>query len=275
MSKKDASDARGQGRAPRSARERLQKILSAAGVASRRLSESLIQQGRVSVNGTVVTELGTKADPARDDVRVDGRRVRVESRRRYILLNKPRGYVTTRSDPQGRRTVMDLLTGVREYVYPVGRLDYDSEGLLLLTNDGELAARLMHPSHDVERVYEARVRGVPDARAVERLARGITLDGRRTAPARVGTARTADVRDGRVTGDDRDRPARGAEASGASDVRGGRTSGRPASPHPDRSNRRRVAHDRSLPGPDRTRVGHAASRGWRRRSQVTATAVRG
>ena len=167
--------------------ERLQKILSAAGVASRRLSESLIQQGRVSVNGTVVTELGTKADPARDDVRVDGRRVRVESRRRYILLNKPRGYVTTRSDPQGRRTVMDLLTGVREYVYPVGRLDYDSEGLLLLTNDGELAARLMHPSHDVERVYEARVRGVPDARAVDRLARGITLDGRRTAPARVGT----------------------------------------------------------------------------------------
>jgi 23S rRNA pseudouridine2605 synthase len=166
--------------------ERLQKILSAAGVASRRLSESLIQQGRVSVNGTVVTELGTKADPARDDVRVDGRRVRVESRRRYILLNKPRGYVTTRSDPQGRRTVMDLLTGVREYVYPVGRLDYDSEGLLLLTNDGELAARLMHPSHDVERVYEARVRGVPDARAVDRLARGITLDGRRTAPARVG-----------------------------------------------------------------------------------------
>ena len=139
----------------------------------------------MSVNGTVVTELGTKADPARDDVRVDGRRVRVESRRRYILLNKPRGYVTTRSDPQGRRTVMDLLTGVREYVYPVGRLDYDSEGLLLLTNDGELAARLMHPSHDVERVYEARIRGVPDARAVERLARGITLDGRRTAPAKV------------------------------------------------------------------------------------------
>ena len=165
--------------------ERLQKILSAAGVASRRTSESLIQQGRVTVNGTVVTTLGTKADPAHDDVRVDGRRIRVETRRRYILLNKPRGYVTTRSDPQGRRTVMDLLTGVREYVYPVGRLDYDSEGLLLLTNDGDLAARLMHPRHDVERVYEARVRGVPDARAIDRLARGIMLDGRRTAPARV------------------------------------------------------------------------------------------
>jgi pseudouridine synthase len=164
--------------------ERLQKILSAAGVASRRTSEALIQQGRVTVNGTVVT-LGTKADPARDDVRVDGRRIRVESRRRYILLNKPRGYVTTRSDPQGRRTVMDLLAGVREYVYPVGRLDYDSEGLLLLTNDGELAARLMHPRHDVERVYEARVRGVPDAHAIDRLTRGIMLDGRRTAPARV------------------------------------------------------------------------------------------
>jgi len=164
--------------------ERLQKILSAAGVASRRTSEALIQQGRVTVNGTVVT-LGTKADPARDDVRVDGRRIRVESRRRYILLNKPRGYVTTRSDPQGRRTVMDLLAGVREYVYPVGRLDYDSEGLLLFTNDGELAARLMHPRHDVERVYEARVRGVPDAHAIDRLTRGIMLDGRRTAPARV------------------------------------------------------------------------------------------
>jgi len=164
---------------------RLQKILSAAGVASRRTSESLIQQGRVTVNGTVVTTLGTKADPSRDDVRVDGRRIRVESRRRYILLNKPRGYVTTRSDPQGRRTVMDLLTGVREYVYPVGRLDYDSEGLLLLTNDGDLAARLMHPRHDVERVYEARVRGIPDVPAIDRLTRGIMLDGRRTAPARV------------------------------------------------------------------------------------------
>ena len=167
--------------------QRLQKILSAAGVASRRASEDLIREGRVSVNGTTVTELGTKADPERDDIRVDGRRIRTEQRRIYILLNKPRGYVTTRHDPQHRPTVLDLLKGVREYVYPVGRLDYDSEGLLLLTNDGELAARLTHPRHEVERVYEARVRGVPDAHVLHRLTRGVVIEGRRTAPARVRT----------------------------------------------------------------------------------------
>ncbi len=163
----------------------MQKLLSMAGVASRRLSEDLIRQRRVTVNGSVVTELGTKADLERDDVRVDGRRIHAQRRARYILLNKPRGYVTTRRDPQGRPTVMDLLKGVREYVYPVGRLDYDSEGLLLLTNDGELAARLTHPRHEVERVYEARVRGVPDEHAIDRLARGVAIEGRRTAPARV------------------------------------------------------------------------------------------
>ena len=165
--------------------ERLQKILSAAGVASRRLSEELIVQGRVSVNGTTVTALGTKADPAVDEIKVDGRRIRTEQRRRYVLLNKPRGYITSRSDPEGRPTVMDLMKGVKEYIYPVGRLDYDSEGLLLLTNDGELAARLTHPRHEVEKVYEARVKGVPDDRALERLARGVPIDGRRTAPAKI------------------------------------------------------------------------------------------
>ena len=165
--------------------ERLQKILSTAGVASRRLSEELILQGRVSVNGTAVTELGTKADPAADDIRVDGRRIKPAQRKRYVLLNKPRGYITTRSDPQGRPTVMDLVQGVKEYVYPVGRLDYDSEGLLLLTNDGDLAARLTHPRHEVEKVYEARVKGVPDDRTLARLARGVPVEGRRTAPARI------------------------------------------------------------------------------------------
>jgi 23S rRNA pseudouridine2605 synthase len=165
--------------------QRLQKILSTAGVASRRLSEELITQGRVSVNGNVVTELGTKADPARDEIKVDGRRIKIEQRRVYILLNKPRGYVTTRSDPQGRPTVMDLVKRVREYLYPVGRLDYDSEGLLLLTNDGELAARLTHPRHEVERVYEARVKGVPDDHEIERLTKGIVIEGRRTSRARV------------------------------------------------------------------------------------------
>src|SRR5687767_10240852 len=129
--------------------------------------------------------MGTKADPASDDIRVDGRRVKSAERLRYILLNKPAGFVTTRSDPQRRRTVMDLLAGVREYVYPVGRLDYDTEGLLLLTNDGDLAARLTHPRHGVERTYEARVSGMPDARAVERLRTGIPLDGHRTLPADV------------------------------------------------------------------------------------------
>ncbi len=168
--------------------QRLQKIISAAGVASRRLAEELIAQGRVEVNGTTVTTLGTKADPESDEIRVDGRRIKEQKRKRYILLYKPRGYVTTRSDPQGRPTVMDLLKGVKEYVYPVGRLDYDSEGLLLLTNHGELAARLMHPSHEIEKVYEARVRGVPAAEDLDRLARGVVLDGERTAPAKVRIA---------------------------------------------------------------------------------------
>ena len=165
--------------------ERLQKILSQAGIASRRASERLMLEGRVTVNGMTVRELGTKADPSRDDIRVDGRRLKMPERHRYILLNKPRGYMTTRSDPQKRPTVVDLLSGVREYVYPVGRLDYDSEGLLLLTNDGDLAARLTHPSHGVARVYEAAVLGVPDAHDLRRLARGLVIDGRRTAPAEV------------------------------------------------------------------------------------------
>src|SRR3954463_11451774 len=141
--------------------------------------------GRVTVNGATVRELGTKADAAEDDIRVDGRRVKIVSRHRYLLLNKPRGYVTTRSDPQRRPTGIDLLRGVREYVYPVGRLDFDSEGLLILTNDGDLAARLTHPRHGVARVSEARVLGVPDAHDLDRLARGVVIDGRRTAPADV------------------------------------------------------------------------------------------
>ena len=141
--------------------------------------------GRVTVNGETVRELGTKADPSADDIRVDGRRVKRPERSRYILLNKPRGYVTTRSDPEGRSTVIDLMRGVREYVYPVGRLDFESEGLLLLTNDGDLAARLTHPSHGVPRVYEASVLGIPDAHDIERLSRGVTIEGRRTQPAEI------------------------------------------------------------------------------------------
>jgi len=163
--------------------ERLQKILSQAGVASRRASEQLMLDGRVTVNGATVRELGTKADASRDDIRVDGRRVKIVTRHRYLLLNKPRGYVTTRADEKHRPTVIDLLRGVSEYVYPVGRLDYESEGLLLLTNDGDLAARLTHPRHGVARVYEARVLGVPDERDLARLSRGLVIDGRRTETA--------------------------------------------------------------------------------------------
>jgi 23S rRNA pseudouridine2605 synthase len=163
--------------------ERLQKILSQAGIASRRASEQLMLDGRVTVNGATVRELGTKADASRDDIRVDGRRVKLVTRHRYLLLNKPRGYVTTRADEKHRPTVIDLLRGVSEYVYPVGRLDYESEGLLLLTNDGDLAARLTHPRHGVARVYEARVLGVPDERDLARLSRGLIIDGRRTEAA--------------------------------------------------------------------------------------------
>src|SRR5207342_321246 len=161
------------------------KIISTAGIASRRAAEELITQGRVEVNGKTVRTLGAKADLERDEIKVDGRRIKAQKRKRYILLYKPRGYVTTRSDPQGRPTVMDLLKGVKEYVYPVGRLDYDSEGLLLLTNDGDLAARLTHPRHGVDRTYEARVAGMPDEDDVERLRKGIPLDGKRTLPADV------------------------------------------------------------------------------------------
>jgi 23S rRNA pseudouridine2605 synthase len=173
---------------------RLQKILSAAGVASRRTAETLIDQGRVSVNGNTVTELGTKADPNLDEIQVDGRRIKPVRRNRYILLNKPRGYITSRSDPQQRPTVIDLLQegGVRDYIYPVGRLDYDSEGLLLLTSDGDLAARLTHPRHAVPREYEVRVRGVPDRHALSRLARGLVIEARRTAPAQARIERTVE-----------------------------------------------------------------------------------
>jgi pseudouridine synthase len=164
--------------------ERLQKILSRAGVASRRASERIMLEGRVTVNGVTIRELGAKADPDRDDVRVDGQRIRLTQARRYILLNKPPGYVSTRSDPQGRPTVVDLV-GAGEYVYPVGRLDFDSEGLLILTNDGDLAARLTHPRYGVPRVYQARVLGVPDEHDLHRLARGLLVEGRRTAPAAV------------------------------------------------------------------------------------------
>lgn len=168
---------------------RLQKILSAAGVASRRASEQMILEGRVSVNGKTVLELGTKADPEKDAIKVDGRRIKTQIVHRYILLYKPKGYVTTRSDPEGRRTVMDLI-GEGDYIYPVGRLDYDSEGLLLLMTDGDLAARLMHPRHEVDKEYEVIVSGTPDPKALDKLRRGVFIEGGRTSPAAVHVGST-------------------------------------------------------------------------------------
>jgi pseudouridine synthase len=172
---------------------RLNKLLSAAGVASRRAADELSQQGRVEINGRVVRELGTKADLEHDEIRVDGRRLRPPPARRYLLLNKPAGVVSTRSDPQRRATVVDLLAqaGITGYFYPVGRLDYDTEGLLLVTNDGALAERASHPRHGLPRTYEARVEGVPDDRDLDRLRRGVLIDGRKTQPARVHVLRVA------------------------------------------------------------------------------------
>lgn len=166
---------------------RLQKILSHAGVSSRRVAEELIRQGRVEVNGKVADELGTRAHPEDDDIRVDGRRLKFTSDRRYYLMYKPRGVVSTRSDPQQRLTVIDVLSkaGIKGYFYPVGRLDYDSEGLIILTNDGAFAEKVTHPKHELERAYEVAVTGMPDTRDLERLSRGIVIDSRRTMPAKV------------------------------------------------------------------------------------------
>ena len=173
--------------------ERLQKVLAHAGVASRRAAERLISERRVTVNGTVVVELGTKVDPARDAIKVDGKRVgTAPSGRTYLMLHKPRGVVTTLSDPEGRPTVKDFLRGVKARVYPVGRLDYHSEGLLILTDDGVLARDLMHPSRGVEKTYLAKVRGELEPEVLVRLSRGIPLDGKRTGPAKVRVVRRAD-----------------------------------------------------------------------------------
>ena len=221
--------------------ERLQKILSQAGIASRRASEQMMLDGRVTVNGATVRELGTKADPSRDDIRVDGSRIKIAEHHRYILLNKPRGYVTTRSDPERRKTVIDLLRGVKEYVYPVGRLDYESEGLLLLMNDGDLAARLTHPSHGIARVYEAKVLGIPDAHDLERLQRGMTIDGRRMRASEVALLPMKRDAHGRDAGD---HAARRTQPPGAQHVRRDRPPGRSPQARRDRTAARSAAEGR-------------------------------
>lgn len=161
--------------------ERLQKVLAQAGVASRRNCEEFITSGRVMVNGVVVTELGTKVDPAHAQILVDGKPIKRE-KFVYILLYKPTGVITSLHDPQGRTVVTDLLQGVTERVYPVGRLDYDTSGLLLLTNDGEWANRIAHPSFEIDKVYRAWVKGIPSSAQINKLATGIMLEDGVTSP---------------------------------------------------------------------------------------------
>jgi 23S rRNA pseudouridine2605 synthase len=170
--------------------ERLQKIIAHAGFASRREAETMIREGRVTVNGRVVTELGTKADAGRDHIKVDGKLITRAETHRYILLYKPKEVASTVNDPEGRKTVVDLVKGVRERIYPVGRLDYQSEGLLLLTNDGDLAFKVSHPKHGSVKTYQVKVRGVPDERIIGKLERGITIDGKRTVPCEIERKRT-------------------------------------------------------------------------------------
>ena len=165
------------------AQERLQKVLARAGIASRRKAEEIIVAGRVQVNGQVVTELGAKADPERDHIRVDKKLLRPDRKHVYLALNKPKGYVTTVTDPEGRRTVMDLLKRVKERVYPVGRLDYASEGLILLTNDGDFAASVMAPSTHLEKTYLVKVNGWLTPEQEEEFRAGVPVHGRRTAAA--------------------------------------------------------------------------------------------
>lgn len=164
--------------------ERLQKVLAHAGVASRRESEEWIKKGRVKVNGQVVTALGVKVDPSRDKIEVDGKIIHSE-RKRTFLFYKPMRVITSMHDPQGRKVVADFFREIPERVYPVGRLDYDTEGLLIVTNDGELAQKLVHPRYEVDKVYLATVKGKTSTHALKKLSDGVMLDDGLTAPAKV------------------------------------------------------------------------------------------
>lgn len=164
--------------------ERLQKILAAAGLCSRRQAEKLILAGRVKVDGQIVQELGIKADSTQQQILFDGKPLPKPTLVCY-LLNKPRGYVTTMRDPQGRPIVSSLMKGVKERVFPVGRLDLDTEGALLMTNDGDLSQRILHPSNEIKKTYEAKVNGRPSKKKLAELEKGIMLDGKKTWPARL------------------------------------------------------------------------------------------
>jgi 23S rRNA pseudouridine2605 synthase len=174
--------------------ERIQKIVARAGIAARRKAEELIREGRVTVNGKVAS-IGDKADPGSDSIKIDGKRVQPGREHRYLLMNKPRGYLTAVSDADGRPTVLELVPpALRRALVPVGRLDYQTEGLLILTDDGELANRLSHPRYGCHKTYEVKVKGAPEESKIERLRRGIVLDGRRTSPCRIQALRVTSLR---------------------------------------------------------------------------------
>ncbi|MCP2518853.1 rRNA pseudouridine synthase [Candidatus Aminicenantes bacterium AC-335-B20] len=164
---------------------RLNKFIAICGIVSRRKADELIKQGRVTVNGEIVEKLGIKVDPEKDIVEVDGKKISYKENLIYLVLYKPKGYIVSLRDPFNRPKVMDLLPDFKERIFPVGRLDYDSEGILLLTNDGELAYRLTHPRYKVERVYRVEVKGIPSPEKLEKLEKGIPLYGKRTAPSKV------------------------------------------------------------------------------------------
>lgn len=171
---------------------RLQKAIADSGLASRRKAEEMIREGRVTVNGAVVREMGLKIDPGRDHVKVDGRHIKPAPPEVYVMLNKPKGCVSSLSDPEGRPTVADLLARVKLRVFPVGRLDFDSEGLMLLTNNGAMAQALLHPRHHVPKTYLIKVKGVLSEAEIEQLERGVDLEDGRTAPATVKKVRKAE-----------------------------------------------------------------------------------
>ncbi len=170
-------------------KERLQKIIAKAGIASRRGAEELIRRGKVKVDGKTITELGVQADPDKQKITFEGKPVVIHERKVYLLLNKPKGYVTTLQDTHGRPIVSELLPRLKERLFPVGRLDLDTEGALLMTNDGELSQRLLHPSYEINRTYEAKVTGHPPKAKLNQLAQGIELEGKKTSPAKLKTLR--------------------------------------------------------------------------------------
>lgn len=165
--------------------ERLQKFLARAGIASRRGAEKLITEGKIRVNGVVITELGTKVNPDKDKIAYLGKTIKVEEKKVYYILNKPRGYISSVKDEHNRKTVVEILSDVAERIYPIGRLDYNTEGLLLLTNDGDFMNRLLHPKYEIDKTYVAKIDGLITVEDLQKLVHGVHLDDGKTAPAEV------------------------------------------------------------------------------------------